>query len=211
MAARHQGWLRLAAWLDRASEEWDKRRTGRQRDFDILQRLDYRRKLTAQSPRARFRTVYCASGTHLCACVVATRDVRRASFAGVRPRGFVADTKTYHIELHDEAEARYLAAVLNSRCLDEAITDLQSRGLWGARDVHKKVLDLPIPLFDPSDRDHARLAEIGRECAAKVRHWVRSSGPGHTKSTGLLRRRVREILADELRHIDSIVRPMLGI
>jgi hypothetical protein len=112
--------------------------------------------------------------------------------------------------LSSDEEARYVVSVLNAPVVNQRIKAAQARGLWGAREIHKKVLDLPIPRFDPGSPDHLRLAEIGRVCAARVEEWIASGGQGTATSIGVLRRRVREMLGEELAEIDSITRPMLG-
>jgi hypothetical protein len=58
---------------------------------------------------------------------------------------------------------------------------------------------------------HGRLAELGAACAERVAAWIRSGGPREVRSIGLLRRRVREMLREELTEIDSIVKPILGL
>jgi hypothetical protein len=123
----------------------------------------------------------------------------------------VVDHTVYCLEPANAGEASYLLSVLNAPIVDARIKDAQARGLWGARHVHKKVLDLPIPRFDPESPQHTELAEIGETCARRVQEWIDSGGSGTTKSTGVLRRRVREMLADELAEIDGIVKPLLGL
>ena len=87
---------------------------------------------------------------------------------------------------------------------------MQSRGLWGPRDIHKKVLELPIPQFDAANAIHLQLIELGETCTKKVAQWVMSGGTGTTKSIGLLRRKVREMLSEELKAIDELVKKILS-
>ncbi len=209
--ARREGYVHLAGWLDRAQAEWKKRRGEKAKNMTSLERLNYQRLLTGQDPKASYRALYCTSGTHVCACVVRKMDLRRSLRGGLEPQDFVADTKTYHLETDSAEEGQYLSAFLNAPAVDKIIKEAQSRGLWGARDIHKKVLDLPIPQFGGEVADHCRLAEIGKACAKKVRRWVASGGPGKTKSIGVLRQRVRQMLSKELAEIDSIVKPMLRL
>ena len=35
---------------------------------------------------------------------------------------------------------------------------MQSQGLWGPRDIHKKVWELPIPIYKEEKREHRELA-----------------------------------------------------
>lgn len=86
---------------------------------------------------------------------------------------------------------------------------MQSRGLWGPRDIHKKVLELSIPKFDVRHPTHQQLAELGKECTAKVKHWLASGGAGKITSIGKLRGMVREMLKHELKEIDGLVGKIL--
>jgi hypothetical protein len=208
--AREKGYVHLAQWLERVEEEWRARGGPKAKSTTSLQWLDYRRKLSLQAP-ASFRVIYATSGTHVCACVLAQSQLHRSDEQGIHPQGFACDCTTFYSCLGSPPEASFLAAVLNAPAVDKAIKASQARGLWGARHVHKKVLDLPIPKFDAESNAHRRLAEIGETCAKRVNEWIAAGGPGQTRSIGLLRSRVRQMLKDELAEIDSIVKPMLGI
>jgi len=209
--ARQEGFVNLADWLDKVQAEWRKRGGAKAKKISAIEWLDYRKKLTGQDPKVRFKTVYATSGTHVCASVVDAKAIAKFGPAGLDLHGFVADTKTYHFDADSPEHAYYLASIINAPCVDRAIKPTQSRGLWGARDVHTKVLNLPVPTFDSSRKQHARLAEIGEACAKRTRKWVDSGGPGKTKSIGRLRSQVREMLKAELAEIDAIVKPMLGL
>jgi hypothetical protein len=108
---------------------------------------------------------------------------------------------------HDEAF--YLAAALNAPSIDRLLKPLQARGLWGPRHIHKKVLELPIPQFEPSEKAHLKLAELGRACIQEVAEWLEAGGPGKVRSIGKLRSMVRDMLAEELGEIDEWVEPLL--
>jgi hypothetical protein len=209
--ARGAGYVHLARWLDSVEAQWVKRRSKKLKDIDAIAWLDYRRKLTLQHPDASQWVLYAKSGTHVCACSVDKSAVVGVGDTPLKPAGFVVDHTVYSLELVAAGESDYVAAVLNAPVVDTCIKSAQARGLWGARDVHKKVLDLPIPKFDPESPSHRRLVEIGRACTDRVETWIASGGPGATKSTGVLRRRVREMLEDELAEVDAIVKPMLGL
>jgi hypothetical protein len=209
--ARRQGYVHLAKWLELVEAEWNRRRSNKLKDTDSIAWLDYRKKLTQQNPNAPFRAVYATSGTHVCACVVNLGDVVKSGQGDLTGQGFITDYTTYSLDTSREGEAGFITAILNAPFVDKVIKAGQARGLWGARHVCKKVLDLPIPKFDPDSKSHLRLAEIGEACAGRVEGWIASGGPGTTKSVGVLRRKVREMLADELAEIDSIVKPMLGL
>jgi hypothetical protein len=197
--------------LDKVQKEWQKRGGAKARKTTAIQYLNYRRKLTRQDTKTRFRVIYATSGTHVCACVLDSKTVDKSVESALRPQGFASDYTTYYLDATSREEADYIVAILNAPCVDAAIKSSQAKGLWGARHVCKKVLDLPIPKFDPDKKEHVRLADIGEACAKRVRRWVDSGGPGKIKSTGRLRSNVRELLASELAEINALVKPMLGL
>ena len=61
----------------------------------------------------------------------------------------MADATDYYYHASSEDEAYYFIAVLNSKILDQLLKPLQTRGLWGARHIHKKPLEICL-VDDPS-------------------------------------------------------------
>jgi methylase of polypeptide subunit release factors len=208
---RAGGFMHLAKWTETAEREWTARRGEKAKNMTMLQRLDYAGGIHQQAAKTQFWVAYAKSGTHVCACLVEKEAIVNLDFRGMKYQSFVVDHTLYSLELSDADEGRFLVSVLNAPVVDQRIKAAQARGLWGARDVHKKVLDLPIPKFDPQSDRHGRLAEIGETCADRVKEWIDSGGPGATRSIGVLRGRVREMLEEELAEIDAIVKPMLGL
>ncbi len=209
--ARKRGFLHLANWIERVEREWTGRRGSKAERITALGWLDYRRKLTAQNPSARYRVVYNTSGTFLTATMMENRLIRfEINGQNMDAKGFVADTKTYFSELFEKNEAFFLVAFFNSPLIDKRIKPMQSRGLWGPRDIHKKPLELPIPQFDSDNRIHLRLAELGERCSEKVERWLTGGGVGSVKSIGRLRGMVRQMLKGELEEIDGLVKEILG-
>jgi len=208
--ARNRQYIHLVQWLEKAEEEWEKRRGVKAKAMSIYDRLDRYRGLTKQNPQTKLRILYNTSGTFLCACIV-KNELIEFDFEGqvLQTNGYVVDTKTYYMETNDNKEGQYLAAVLNAPIIDKLIKPMQSRGQWGPRDIHKKVLELPIPKFVHSNTEHFRLVEIGKKCSEKVPQWIDSVGTGKIKSIGVLRRKVREMLSEELKEIDELVRKIL--
>lgn len=209
--ARQRGFLHLARWLERTEEEWIKRRGTKADRMSAIAWLDYRKKLTSQNPQVNYRVIYNTSGTFLTAAVVENEPIEfEVNGQRIVARGFVADTKTYFCELSDSDEAFFLVAVLNAPLIDKLIKPMQSRGLWGPRDIHKKVLELPIPQFDVTNPAHQRLVKVGKDCSSKVALWIAKGGAGKIKSIGKLRGMVREMLKDELKEIDVLAQEILG-
>ena len=88
---------------------------------------------------------------------------------------------------------------------------MQSRGLWGPRDICMKVWELPIPAYDEDKSAHNELAKLGMECTRKFTKILatldtKEITPG---KIGRLRSDVREKLSDELKEIDVIVRKIM--
>jgi hypothetical protein len=79
-------------------------------------------------------------------------------------QGFIVDLNQYVITCESDDEAHYLCGMLNSRRVNEATTADQTRGQFGPRDIHRRPVEfVPIPRVDPSEEDHATLAELSRQ------------------------------------------------
>lgn len=206
--AMRSGYLNLAEWLERAEETWRKRRKEKAKRGDALSWLNYRNKLTDQDPRAKYVVLYPKSATFLCAAAIKSATIlKRVGQQEIVLRHFVADHVTYFFETAHQSEARFLVAVLNSPTLDEMIKPMQACGLWGPRDIHKKVWELPIPEFDHESRVHSRLAEMTGECEKKVAKML--STLREAASIGRARSQAREALKEELGEIDGLVKAIL--
>lgn len=208
--ARERGFVNLARWLDEVQSEWVKRRSSKAERFTSLEWLNYRRKLIIQNPKTQYRVIYNVSGTFLVAAVVRNDPIEfQVNGQCVKACGFLADYVTYYFETSNHREACYLAAVLNAPQTNALVKPMQARGLWGPRHICKKVLELPIPQFQEGKPEHQRLAQLGKDCAQKVEKWLAGGGPGKVKSIGRLRGMVREMLKEELKQIDRIVKKIL--
>jgi hypothetical protein len=209
--ARKRGYYDLAKWLDVVQREWAVRRSEKS-SASALEWLNYRKKLTEQSPQAKYRVLYNKSGTNLTVSVISDTEIVFAEGGQqVKAVGFVADHNTYLLETDNINEAQFVGAILNAPIIDTLVKPMQARGLFGPRDIHKKVLELPIPLFDPANDAHVQLATIGERCHARVATWVAEGGEDTVRRIGAARGVVRQLLADDLSEIDGIVRGMLGI
>lgn len=112
--------------------------------------MDYKRGVTLQFPIAEHRVVYTAAGSNLTA-------------AYLNDASAVVDKKLYWTAVSSADEARYLVAVLNSQVILDRIAVYQSQGQFGTRDFDKVVFAAPIPLYDPENILHQRLARLGYE------------------------------------------------
>lgn len=178
--------------------------------MSIYERLDRVHGLTHQNPQAQYRVLYPMSATYLCAAVEGCdKIVFRIRDQSILATGFLTDYKLFVFETDNEQEAFYLATLLNAPIIDNLIKPMQTRGLWGPRDICKKVLELPIPQFEAKNSTHRQLAELGKHCTAKVEKWLANGVAGNIKSIGRLRGMVREMLKDELNEIDGLVKTIL--
>jgi hypothetical protein len=228
--ARAGGWLKLADWLARVQAIWAEMRKEKAQKADALAWLNYRNKLTDQNPRAKYVVLYSRSATFLCAaavhpaalsngmCVAPTCIPQSAAGLNdqeVRLRRFVATDSTYYFETEKPEEAGYLVSLLNSPTVDSLIKPMQARGLWGPRDIHKKVWELQIPEFNPRNKAHLRLAEVAETCAERVKAMVPElkdlfKGVRGPHAIGRARTAVRKALKDELDEIDAVVKRILN-
>jgi len=199
----------IADYLIAAEKEWKqkaaKATNGSLKIKSPYARLDYPQKnLSRQRPQAHFKVLYTASATYLAACVVDQTEKFEVEVddSKLRLKNFVAESKTYWYESNSIDEANYLSAILNSTIVDQIIKPLQTRGLWGARDIHKRPLLLPIPRFKKTDQDHRRIAELGKIAHEKVQKEIPKLI--RYKSIGKARSEIRELLKDEIVEIDNL-------
>jgi hypothetical protein len=206
--AQSRGFLRLAAWLDRAQKTWREKRGEKADRMDVWQRLDLQKGLTGQDPKAKYVVLYPKSATFLCAAVVPARTINKEiGSQEIVLQRFLADYVTFYFETADRAEAMYVCAVLNSPILDDLIKPMQARGLWGPRDITKKVWELPVPEFKRENKAHAQLAVLAEACSKQVKDLIPSLA--ESGSIGRVRSAVRQTLKDELAEINSLVKQIL--
>jgi hypothetical protein len=153
--ALDRGFDHLAGWMRKAEAVWNAHRAA---NMTLAEQFDYYGKLGSQFPPALLRVVYAKAGTQPAACVL--RDSKA-----------VIDHMLYWAPASSAAEARYLAAILNSETARERTAKYQARGQWGARHFDKVVFNLPIPRYDSKiklHRDLATAAERAEGLAAAV-------------------------------------------
>ena len=118
----------------------------------LYKRLDTYGHFRAQGGRPDHIVLYNASDGRPVSCAFCTRDL---------PLPFIARDKTYWSAFTSKEEAFYVITFLNSEFLTEYIADWLTTGLFGARDIHKRALDMPWPAYDSAEPTHVALAELG--------------------------------------------------
>ena len=132
---------------------WEDNRTPSS-TLSLLEQLDYRSKLSKQVPPAAVRLIYPQSG--------------RPTAAVLEHSDALIDYKLFWIACRNIDEAHYLAAIINSDTLRDAVAPLMSKGQFGPRDLEKHLWKLDIREYNPADRTHASLAQLGSTAASEA-------------------------------------------
>lgn len=179
----------MGRWMKKCERLWSSRRTGKS-PKTLRGRVDYNRAITAQNPRKKIVVLYNRSGReYLASCIVPPGVIGQHG-------GFVSDSGSYYYYPKTMDEAKYLCAALNSPFLFA-----QVRSIKAARDIHRSVWNIPIPLYDPKNAHHQRLVKLYDRCHS----IVSSGGP-----PALTRRGATALLKDELGRIDESLKLALG-
>ena len=147
--------LRMRArWLA-TNEIWDEHKSSNNR-LDLVGRLDYMGNLSAQLGRfAPFRLLYTSAGRPTATVLTNTNEL--------------IDYKLFWIDCETLEEAHYLAAIINSDTLAEAVNSFTTPNWAGkTRDLQKHLWRLPIPTYDSNNSLHTDLAALGGQLAAEA-------------------------------------------
>jgi N-6 DNA Methylase len=189
-------------WVKSAERIWEKRRADE--DQSIYDRLDYNRLLASQNPREKFVVLYNRSATNLVAAYITDREFNRID--SLATQGFVADFVMYRYYADSESHALYLAGVLNTSVVNEAIKPWQTQGLQGERDIARRPFEIcPIPLFSSGDDLHEQIVCVARDARNKMMDW-RSRIEGNAAKA---RQGARKIVQPELDKLNELVRVLL--
>jgi len=202
------GFNNAAKYFEMTENNWKKYATGKAKAITIYDWINYRNKIENQNLKIKYKVLYVASSTYMASCVVSVTEnlVHKFNNSEITLNGFIAESKTYYYETGDEKEAHYLCAIFNSKIIDDLIKPLQTHGLWGERDIHKRPLSLPIPTFSRENPKHLKLAELSKICHKKVPDILLKI---NSKSVGKIRTSVRNELAEDMEHINKLTRELL--
>ena len=181
-----------------------KRKKNKNKNTTAREWLNWQSKLTAQVLNSPYLVLYSSSAKDANAVLVKRAEIDCE---------FIVDHKTYNFPTSDLYEAYYLAAILNSAAPNKMMKDFQSRGLYGARDVHKKILDIYWPLFESNNDLHMNLARLSENAHVKASEFL-ALDPARQNLTprhlGRLRLEIKQHLKNELREIDALVETLIG-
>jgi hypothetical protein len=199
----NQGYLCASKWFSTMEGIWNISRTEKNQRINSIDYLNWRNKLTEQNLDAPFLVLYNSSAKDANAAVIRRSEL---DFE------FIVDHKAYYYCTLDLHEANYLAAILNSSIPNLQMKDFQSKGLFGARDVHKKILDVYFPKYSHNDSFHKRLSELGSISNSIVRQFINSNPPQNELSSihlGRYRITIKNHISKEMTEIDKIVKKLL--
>ncbi len=199
----NEGYLNASRWFTNAENIWKIHRTEKNEVISSENYLNWQNKLTSQNLNARFLVLYNSSAKDANATVV-KRDSTDFEF--------IVESVAYVLYTNNEKEAYYLTAILNSTAPNELMKDFQAKGLFGARHVHKKILDVYFPKFDEKDSNHLKLAEISQVAHEKTSQYLINNPPKQELTAmhlGRLRVDIKKHLAKELIEIDEIVKKII--
>lgn len=203
--AERRGFLNLKKWLNRAELEWKKRREEKAEKMTIYQRLDRQMGLSKQNPRTKYKVIYNTSGTYLVSAIVENKKpIVKVNGTKVQLNGILIDCTLYSYETNSKDEAFYIASILNSSIIDEAIKPAQARGLFGPRHIHKKPFEISIPKFNSRNSIHRELSRLGKTCTSEVEKMLPDLAKEYD-SIGWIRKKTNETLKPYLDQIDDLV------
>jgi hypothetical protein len=156
------GTPRFHDWLIRAEQIWGSRKKeSSAQSVGLTEYLDNHANLSRQRTGGTF-VMYGGKGTHVRAVVVDTTALVQSE-STIPLSGFVFDMNMYYIRCDTLNEAHYLAAVLNTPFINDSISDSQTKGAFGARDIHRRPFEVTaIPDFNAEIAEHSELADISR-------------------------------------------------
>ena len=200
--ARSRGYQQLREWISDGSDQWEEYKE-ETTDESVLEWLNYRQKLVQQNPNAQYRVLQNTSGSYVYGAVVDTADIDNPSTQGTQIEvqrnedgnvPLVVDHKCYYYETDNIDEAYYLCGFLNAPLILELIEEMMSRGLFGGRDVHKRVWDVSIPEYDPENEVHTAIRDTAMEGEEQAKRLLPELLEQYNPLTALswIRRRQRD-------------------
>ncbi len=201
---QREGYLDAAKWFTNVENIWRIHRTEKSKSMSGNDRIDFQRGLSEQNLNNQYVVLYNTSGKDANSVVVDREEIDLE---------FLADHKAYLLTTSSNKEAYYISGFLNSNAPNELMKDFQSRGLFGARDVHKKILDVYFPKFNEKNKQHVQLAQISEQAHAKAKDYLIANPPKQELSAiflGRLRVEIKKHLQEEMRQIDEVVKEIIG-
>ena len=197
------GFSDASKWFRNAENIWKIHRTEKSKKMESNDRINYQRGITDQNLNAPYLVLYNASAKDANSVVV-----NREDFA----LEFIVESVAYVLYCDSINEAHYVCAFLNSTTPNLMMKDFQAKGLFGARHVHKKILDIYYPKFDEKNEKHLLVANLGKE-AHKLSSDFLENLDKTKKVEGLhlgkVRLDIKSNLDKEMKEIDELVKHLI--
>jgi hypothetical protein len=184
----------LAEWLAAAQNLWEKHGTG---SMTLAERWNYGGAITAQFPIPKVRVLFAGSGTHPAAVKITAEA------------GGVIEHALYWMGCNSLGEADYLCAILNSEATRRLASKWQSEGQFGTRHFDKVVFNLPIPIYEPTNSLHRKIAAAAAQAEKLAEKVEVKEGEYFTRS----RKRIRAALIANgvAGRIETMVAELIGV
>lgn len=203
-----KGDLGTAKWLRDASKNWDKHKTERSKNMDFNQRLNFQNDLLKYDFTKKFTVLYTTSGTNAVSTVVSSEKFELP---------FIPNAVTYYFTTNNKSEALYLCAYFNSAIPNQLIKPFQAQGIFGARHITKKILEIPLPVYENSNPLHREIATLAQTASDKVaanlktRKFDQYGNNMDARECGLFRNKMRAEICEEIKIINDKVAELLNI
>jgi hypothetical protein len=201
---RKEGYLNASKWFQQCEHMWAIHSTEKNKKIGAVDYLNWHNKLVGQNLNFPYLVIYNSSAKDANAAVLKRDDL---------DLDFFVDTKGYVFYTGNKEEAYYLTAILNSSVPNLLMKDFQSKGLFGARDVHKKILDIYYPKYNETTRVHKKLANLSEAAHEKAKQHLIDNEPKQALSAGILgrlRTSLKKHLKEELEQIDELVKALIS-
>ena len=198
-----EGYLNASKWFKNAENIWEINKTEKSKKMSSLDRLNFQKGLTDQDLNKKHLVLYNSSAKNANATMI-RRDKLDLEF--------LVESVTYVFSTNNIQEAYYLTSLFNSNTPNELMKAFQARGLFGARHVHKKILDIYFPKFDKSNEAHLKLAELSETAHKKTAKYLEDNPPQKELSPirlGKLRLDIKKHLSADMKEIDKLVKKLL--
>ena len=199
-----EGYLHASRWFINAENYWNIYRTENNEKITLEHYLNWQNKLTDQKLNIPNIVLYNGRGSDASATIV-RRDKLDLEI--------LIDHALYLVGFYNIDEAYYLTAILNSSIPNEIMKDFQSSGLFGARNIHRKILDIFYPKFDEKDEAHLRLAELSKKAHEKAAQYLKDNIPQKELTAtrlGKIRVDIKKHLVNEMTEIDKLVKKIIS-
>ncbi len=188
------GDLDSSRWFNKAEVIWKKNN----KSMTLYERLNYQNLLTKQSLEHKFVVLYTSSAKDVSAAVFKRNE---------QELDFIVESKAYCYFTNNLKEAYFLVGFLNSNYANKMIKDFQTTGDFGHRDIHKRILQVPLTEFKENIKSHINIADISKECESIIKQFINKQKFDDLSPVklGKIRLEAREKISDNLKKIDTIL------